>query len=344
MLPRSRSEWRGAWLSACRPDEAKDPARIAAVVATLARERGVDDWYPRFATTMIEGPAGRLAVDAVAPSRSQSPRAVVLFMPGTNAYTLLYGEFLCALADAGLAVYAFDPRGHGRSDGRRGSYTIPELTADFSAVAAWVRARHDLPVYFAGSSQGGIVALYAAAADPSCAGAVCHNIADLSRPDAIELTRFGRWPGVSLWQGLLRAATRLLARLLPELPVPMPVYLDLSLEPVRGKRDALQVLWEDPLVPWFVRAKTMVSLGESPPPRPLDAFTRPLLVLQATADTIFRSDYIRRLAAQIPVAKVVEFPGTSHYMIVDQAPAAAQVVGAWVAARGDAVALSAAVR
>jgi len=76
-------------------------------------------------------------------------------MPGTSAYALIYGEFLKALADRGYNVVGFDPRGHGRSGGERGSYTIPELVSDMKAAVEYAQKRFGDPIVVAGSSQGG---------------------------------------------------------------------------------------------------------------------------------------------------------------------------------------------
>ncbi len=55
-------------------------------------------------------------------------------MPGTNAYAILYKEFLSALADHGNNIVGFDPRGHGRSGGVSGeefSHRIAEFKAHY---------------------------------------------------------------------------------------------------------------------------------------------------------------------------------------------------------------------
>ncbi|MBK6811113.1 MAG: alpha/beta fold hydrolase [Sandaracinaceae bacterium] len=179
----------------------------------------------RFQSDTVASVGAQLHLDLLA---CDGARACVVFMPGTNAYALLYGEFLVALAEQGVHVVGFDPRGHGRSSGARGSYTLEELLSDMDAVVHFARERFGVPVFVAGSSQGGITALYYAASGATVSGAICHNIADLSQPESARLMRSPRLGR------LLRPHMARLARLFPELPVPMSAYLDLRAEPVRG--------------------------------------------------------------------------------------------------------------
>ncbi|MGB5810753.1 MAG: alpha/beta fold hydrolase [Polyangiales bacterium] len=312
---------RGAVSSVVSPSVANQPSRLRSRIDRLARTRGVPSWYDRFEPDRIRTAAGDLHVDVV---KGSSTGRTLVFMPGTNAYTLLYGEFLVAMAERGWTIVAFDPRGHGRSHGARGSYTIAELLDDYAAAVSYARTRFSGPLVVAGSSQGGITAFYYALSDDSVDAAVCHNLADLSDPGSVELTRFGS-RGHSLRPWIER-----FARHFPEAPVPMQAYLDLRREPIRGQPHALHVLLEDPLIPWFVRAKTLASLGSAVPPRPIETLSVPTLVLQAGDDTIFPTRYIEGLVDRIPKAEVEIFPGLPHYMIVDHVDIVVPVAAAWL--------------
>jgi len=221
-----------------------------------------------------------------------------------------------ALAERGFNVVGFDPRGHGRSGGARGSYTIPELVDDLAAVVDYARARFDAPVVAMGSSQGGITAFYLAATKADLHGVVCHNVADLADPESVRLTRFptlGRW----LQPLLLRAA-----RVLPELPVPMSAYLDLAREPVAHMGTAYDVLRQDPLLVRYVRLKTLASLGSTPLSCAVGAIRTPVQVLHAERDTIFPLDYVRHIYDRLTCDKELHvYPGLPHYMIVDHVAA-----------------------
>lgn len=241
-----------------------------------------------------------------------NPKGVFVFMPGTNAYALVYAEVLCAWADAGYAVVAFDPRGHGRSTGARGSYTVTELLSDMNAVVAYARARYKVPVFVGGSSQGGIVALYAATADKNLAGVFSHNVADFSDPESVQCSR-----NPALFRKM-RGALPMLAGLMPELPVPLNVYLDLKKEMVSGLGTAWDMLLTDPLLVPFVRLKTLATLASTPPPGSLESMKPPVFVLHGGQDQMFPRRYIDRIFARIGSEKTMKLvPDGPHYVVVD---------------------------
>ena len=286
-----------------------DPASLRAHLAGLAAARGSEPWFDAFTPVEIPGGAGQLHLDTI--DAGPDARATVVFVPGTNAYALLYGEFLTTLADRGLNVVGLDPRGHGRSDGARGSYTLAELVEDVGAAVRWAE-RFGAPVYVAGSSQGGIAAFYYAATGAPLAGILCHNIADLDEPESARCMRHPRIGAA------IRPHIGALARWLPELPIPMLGYLDLGSEPVRGAASAAEVLLTDPLTVPFVRLRALASLGHGPTATPAERITCPVFVLHAERDAIFPEDYVRSVFSRITSEKrMTTYAGLAHYMIVD---------------------------
>lgn len=291
----------------------------------LAERRGVQPWFDRFESHRIvrEGPHLHLDVLERAPDAP-----VVVFAPGTNAYGLLYGPFLVGLSERGFNVVAYDPRGHGQSGGARGSYTVGELVADLWAVVRWASDRWPGPIHVAGSSQGGIAAFYLAAepgASRHVASVICHNLADLADPASACLTR------APFMARLARPAIAATARLWPGLPVPMAAYLDLRREPVQGFGSAAEVMRIDPLTVPFVRLRTLASLAMAPLPRSIEEVRVPVLVLQAGADTIFPTDYVRSLYDRLRCEKELAlYPGLPHYLIVDHVDAVVPDVAAWI--------------
>ncbi|MFM9863417.1 MAG: alpha/beta fold hydrolase [Micropepsaceae bacterium] len=94
----------------------------------------------------------------------ERPRAVIVALHGMNDY----GQFIELAAKhwqtRGIATYAYDQRGFGRTDGN-GRWPGHEVMAeDARTFAALVRVRHPgVPVYLLGESMGGAVAMVAAA-------------------------------------------------------------------------------------------------------------------------------------------------------------------------------------
>ena len=311
----------GVTASAILPNWAKKEERIRSVIGDLAKDRNTSNWFDEFNRETITSDGLQLVLRI---HEVKWPKATFVFMPGTNAYSLLYGQFLLSMASLGYNIVAFDPRGHGSSDGARGSYTMEELLEDYTNIVKFAQEKYDLPIIASGSSQGGIVAFYYALANPDLPALICHNVADLSDESSVALTRLGNL-GNSM-----KPVINFLADIAPELPVPMPVYLNLRRERVKGKRNALQVLLEDPLIPWFVRMKTMKSLGSLAPSNPRSTLKVPALILQAENDTIFRTDYIENILAPCDTADIKIIKGAYHYMIVDEVEQVTDVVKNWL--------------
>jgi acylglycerol lipase len=95
-------------------------------------------------------------------------RAVVVLLHGLAEHSGRYAELVARLVTRGLAVYALDHRGHGRSAGARANVgSFDWLVTDAAARIATARAEQpDRPVVLLGHSMGGAIALATALAHP----------------------------------------------------------------------------------------------------------------------------------------------------------------------------------
>ncbi len=116
--------------------------------------------------------------------RSWSPageaRGVVAIVPGFNSHSGYYEWVASELTAAGLAVYAVDLRGRGRSDGERfyvGSFD--DYVDDVGRLLAHIESTEPaMPIYLFGHSAGGVVAcLYALRHQSELAGLICESFA-----------------------------------------------------------------------------------------------------------------------------------------------------------------------
>jgi alpha-beta hydrolase superfamily lysophospholipase len=115
------------------------------------------------------------------------PRAAVVIVPGFNSHSGYYQWVAEQLADHGIAVYALDLRGRGKSDGER---FYVETFADYvSDVATFITVAKSqqpgLPVFLFGHSAGGVVScLYTLDHQAEIAGLICESFAhELPAPD-----------------------------------------------------------------------------------------------------------------------------------------------------------------
>lgn len=92
------------------------------------------------------------------------PKVVVVISHGLASHSGVFGDFAKTLNASDIAVYRFDHRGHGKSDGRDSIHikSYFEMVEDLRLVVQKAKAEHpNMPVFVLGHSMGGhISALY----------------------------------------------------------------------------------------------------------------------------------------------------------------------------------------
>ena len=107
-------------------------------------------------------------------------RGLVIIVPGFNSHSGYYGWVAERLIERGLAVYAVDLRGRGRSDGERFYVAqFADYLADVAGLVDLATGREpNCPVFILGHSAGGVLAcLYAVDHQAALAGLVCESFA-----------------------------------------------------------------------------------------------------------------------------------------------------------------------
>jgi acylglycerol lipase len=87
-------------------------------------------------------------------------RAAAVLLHGYGEHCARYGALVGALNRAGISVFSYDHRGHGRSAGRRAYVSaFAGLVPDAVSAIRWARSScPDVPVYLLGHSMGGALA------------------------------------------------------------------------------------------------------------------------------------------------------------------------------------------
>jgi len=107
-------------------------------------------------------------------------RGLVVIVPGFNSHSGYYTWAAEQLIELGLAVYAVDLRGRGRSDGERFYVAqFADYLADIAGIVDLATGREpNLPLFMLGHSAGGVLAcLYALEHQSGLAGLVCESFA-----------------------------------------------------------------------------------------------------------------------------------------------------------------------
>ena len=115
-------------------------------------------------------------------------RPAVVLLCGLGFHTFEYEPLATELAARGVNTLSFDYRGHGRSTGPRGRWTLDDLVDDTLAAIGCAR-KHGLDrIHLVGNSLGGMIAILAGERDPHIDSVVASNtpahVADflLTRP------------------------------------------------------------------------------------------------------------------------------------------------------------------
>ncbi len=200
-------------------------------------------------------PAGRL-------------RAVVVICHGVNSHGGQYLWPAGQLAMSGLAAFALDLRGRGRSDGER--YYVADVSqyvTDVAAVIGHAKSRYPgAPVFLLGHSAGGVVSCtFALDHQAEIAGLICESFAfKVPAPDAAL------------------ALIKVLSHVAPRLPVLRLKNEDFSRDPI-----AVRILNSDPLTRNERQPATTVAALVRANERLRREFPRirlPVLILHGTAD------------------------------------------------------------
>jgi acylglycerol lipase len=197
-----------------------------------------------------------------------TPRAVLVICHGVNSHG---GQYLWAagrFAASGLAVYALDLRGRGKSEGERFYIeTVADYAANVADVMAVAKARDPgLPVFLLGHSAGGVVsAVYTLDHPAELAGFICESF-------AFQVPA----PGFAL------AAIKALSHIAPRLPVLKLKNEDFSRDP-----EVVAALNADPLIAHEVQPAITVAALVRADERLREDFpqmTLPVLIMHGTAD------------------------------------------------------------
>ena len=248
----------------------------------------------------------------------------VVFIPGTSVYAKFYIEVMYKIYKQGFNVVGFDPRGHGLSSGPRGDYTINEIVDDTLAVVKYARERFGGKVAIVGSSQGGMVAFYAAARDNTIAAAVCHNFADLNGKDNLVLSQL-RPPLFMV------PFAEFLANLYKSYAIPISLYLDLSKEKSKSGTDAATLLKDNPVAVKWITIRALGSLLHTDLAKPVEQITIPIMLIHAENDTIFPQKYVDNIFNRLTCKKkYLFFKNTEHLVMTNNVDEVVPPIAAWL--------------
>jgi len=200
--------------------------------------------------------------------RPAAPRATVVICHGVNSHS---GQYLWSgerLAASGFAVYAYDHRGRGKSEGRRFYIDdVSDYTDDLGTFISLARSREPgRKLFLLGHSAGGVVSCtWALDHQAEIDGFICESFAfEVPAPaPVLSLVRF-------------------LGRVAPRLPA-----LKLKMKDFTRDPQALRALEADPLTKGEIQpAGTVAALLRATDRmrREFPSITLPVLIMHGTQD------------------------------------------------------------
>jgi len=199
-------------------------------------------------------------------------RAVVAICHGVLSHSGYYTWVAEQLVAGGLAVYALDLRGRGKSDGERFYLeSFGDYLSDVDALIRLAKSREPgLPVFLLGHSAGGVVSsVYTLEHQAELAGLICESFAfEVYAPEF----------ALAVLKGLSHLA-------------PHAHVLKLPIEGFSRDPKVVEAMHNDPLIAHEVQpTKTVAELvrADERLRREFPLFTLPLFILHGTADKVTR--------------------------------------------------------
>lgn len=238
------------------------------------------------------------------PPAGQPKRAVLINLHGLGDHSGLYPTLAGHFPPRGIALYAYDMRGNGRSPGQRAYLRgWHEYRGDLHSFLAQVRKwEGDLPIFVLGNSLGGLVVLdYALHYPTGLSGVIA------AAPPLGEL-------GVPPF---LMALGRVMSRIWPRFS--LQVGMDLS--GLARDPAVVNTLLADPLFHrrGTARLSTEVTAAIRRVQDRAETLSVPLLVLHGSADRMVPPDGSRHFISRVEQTdgKLREYPGAYHGLFAD---------------------------
>jgi alpha-beta hydrolase superfamily lysophospholipase len=201
-----------------------------------------------------------------------SARGVVAIVHGVNSHSAYFAWAAEQLVASGLAVYALDLRGRGKSDGERFYIdTIGDYLSDVDALVTLAKSREPgLPLFLLGHSAGGVIScVYTLEHQAALAGLICESFAfRVAAPD------------------FALAVVKGLSHLAPHIHV-----LRLKNEEFSRDPEVVRAMNADPLIAGEVQPTNTVAelvRADERLEREFPLITLPVLILHGTSDKVTR--------------------------------------------------------
>lgn len=251
---------------------------------------------------------------------AETPEGVIIFLPGTGCPVSVYSPFLERLKRSGYTVVGMDYRGHGLSEGERGDFTVAEIMDDISSLLEFLKDRYRRKIGIMGSSQGGILALYALHDIEGLSFGICHNAVYLYEIKNYMPFYLRIFPQIFT---LLLKVGNLIA---PSIKIRT---LHVNWRYVFDDRKKLKELFENPL---FVKRYSLRALHslftyvpKNPEPR------APFLIIVGERERVVPNVFARKVKEKFPhLCDIVELKDAGHMLLIEYPERTLKEIEKWL--------------
>jgi alpha-beta hydrolase superfamily lysophospholipase len=277
--------------------------------------------------TLVNGPgAASLFVRYIVPD---APWAALVLVHGSMVHSEYYLPLALSLAEAGVATFLPDLRGHGRSDGLRAHIAeYRHHVEDALSVLAYVRRSMAVPVHLGGESYGGLIAFLAAA-----------TLGAGEAPQSVVLAA----PAFALRAQVpprLRRSLHLVGQAVPALRLPVHMHLT----GVSHRADLERLTARDPLLnrQYTIGFFCELLRAQEAAVEAARRLKSPCLALLAGDDRVTDNEATRRVLAAVPRARIVTYPNFLHAVLSEDVPLVSRDLVAFLAGEAGAEAAASA--
>lgn len=247
----------------------------------------------------------------------------ILISQGTGGGPLIFAEFAYRISQLGFNVFIMP---------RHGGATISELAQRHQDALNFISQRFGQRIGVYGEGLGGFVLFYVTLAGSPAQSAVYQNA-----PAILTEKSFKRAVVGKLQRAILGPA-KVIVKMAPRLSIPISLYLNwkklIDTKPdIHAQEQRLvESYLGDPDFNHRYPLKAVLSLLQTPPPKPLATLSVPTLFTVARrgfGGQLF-VDYLENLFARLPMAKkeLIKVDGSVFWMVSHPQEAAA-LVGGW---------------
>lgn len=261
---------------------------------------------------------------------SENRIKTIIFIHGTAVYSRFYAELVYDLFIKGYRVIALDLPGHGLSGGKRGHFTMNDLTGAIHDVVSFALEKWTGHFFLMGSSLGGIITLYSVANDERIHAAICSNTAVC---DGKSYKKLLNLKGIYKY---LAPLVPFLAKIFPILRLSVWKYLDID-ELIHDKtllREMKPIIMADECISDKYSLKSLAAQIKSPLARPIQEITTPVMIINGSDDVLFSIEYMQEIFDMLensPQKKLeIIGPNASHLILHEKREECVNKIHSWL--------------